>query len=150
MQILKEEVKVKKEKGCWDTYIKLFFFKGLQIRGKFTMPKWEQNLRAGKSVTKKILRMKWQRSRNCNSQCPLFAYSLGKAKKYLLLFYILRTRLTTKRFCCPPLSGDSIVLGVDKTLNFGNVHVTVTVQMSVCEETAEWRFPSFLWANFST
>ncbi|GFN74323.1 hypothetical protein PoB_000082900 [Plakobranchus ocellatus] len=32
-----------------------------------------------------------------------------------------------KRFCCPPLSGDSTVLRINKTFNLDSVHVTITV-----------------------
>ncbi|GFN82620.1 hypothetical protein PoB_000912600 [Plakobranchus ocellatus] len=32
-----------------------------------------------------------------------------------------------KRFCCPPLPGDSTVLGIDKTFNLGSVHVMISV-----------------------
>ncbi|KAK7108117.1 hypothetical protein V1264_015910 [Littorina saxatilis] len=32
-----------------------------------------------------------------------------------------------KRFCCPPLTAQSTVLGVDKTFNLSDVHVTCTV-----------------------
>ncbi|GFO15308.1 hypothetical protein PoB_004181300 [Plakobranchus ocellatus] len=32
-----------------------------------------------------------------------------------------------KRFCCPPVTAESTVLGFDKTFNLSNIHVTVSV-----------------------
>ncbi|GFO29255.1 hypothetical protein PoB_005576000 [Plakobranchus ocellatus] len=32
-----------------------------------------------------------------------------------------------KRFCCPPVTAESTVLGFDKTSNLSNIHVTVSV-----------------------
>ena len=49
-----------------------------------------------------------------------------------------------KRFCCPPMSGHSTVLGIDKTFNLGTVHVTVTVFKCLAVKTKRREdFPIF-------
>ena len=49
-----------------------------------------------------------------------------------------------KRFCCPPMSGHSTVLGIDKTFNLGTVHVTVTVFKCLAVKTKRRKdFPIF-------
>ncbi|GFN96445.1 hypothetical protein PoB_002295100 [Plakobranchus ocellatus] len=54
-----------------------------------------------------------------------------------------------KRFCCPPPSGDSTVLEIDKTFNLGSAHVTVAVYdcLSVERQRTD-DFPIFCGPNF--
>ncbi|GFO49611.1 hypothetical protein PoB_007611600 [Plakobranchus ocellatus] len=59
---------------------------------------------------------------------PFVKLIVRQYKKVLsVILYTEEKILDIKRFCCPPVTAKSTVLGFDKTFNLPNVHVTVSV-----------------------
>lgn len=76
---------------------------------------------------------------------PFVRLIIRESKKVPSIILYNEEQITDiKRFCCPPLSGHSTTLGLDKTYNLGNVHVTVTCYkcLSVHRQRTE-DFPVF-------
>ncbi|GFR61238.1 hypothetical protein ElyMa_000098600 [Elysia marginata] len=96
--------------------------------------------------TKPIKLTKLQVSRSCSTQCPLCDESSDRVRRCHVLFCIQETRMmdAIKKFSCPPLCGDSTVLGVDKTFNLGIVHAITLTNVYECRSVKRKRTDDFL------